>query len=233
MRDHMLRTYLSTVAAQGVPETTDLWPAISRRIADRERPARRGLDRCRVSLAIAAALVLVIGWALVGPSLFGQSSTALAADIARQDPQVAAILRGDVSTVTVTSVVDEVATVVVQGSQGQEVTVTVDLRSRIVTKVYQGPVLSPDLTALAMTLVRADPRTSALLDRGATTGRIAPIFVTAEAIDPATGLRTENTQTWAQVPLDLDGQEWMAYVDLVQVRIDQLIDPHGSQVSLP
>lgn len=233
MRDHMLRTSLSTLAAQAVPETTDLWPAISRRLADRGRPARLGLDRRRVSLATAAALVLVVGWALVGLSLPGQSSTALAADIARHDPQVAAILRGDVSIVTVTSVVDEVATVVVQDSQGQEVTVTVDLRSRIVTKVYQGPQLSPDLTARTMALVRADPRTSALLDRGATVGRIMPIFVTSESIDGATGLPTEHTETWAQVPLGLDGQEWMATVDLVQGRIDQLVNPQGSQVPLP
>lgn len=233
MRDQLLRTSLSTVAAEGVPETTDLWPAISRRLADRGRPARRGLDRRRVGLGTAAALVLVVGLALVGRSLPGQSSTALAADLARHDPQVEAILRGDVSIVTVTSVVDEVATVVVEDSHGQKVTVTVDLRNRIVTKVYQGPQLSPELTTRAMAVVRADRRTKLLLDRGATLGSITPIFVTHDAIDPVTGLPTQGTETWEQVPLDLGGQEWTAYVDLVQGRIDQLIDPQGSQVPLP
>jgi hypothetical protein len=233
MRDQMLHTSLSTVAAEAVPDTTDLWPAISRRLADRGRPVRRGLDRRRIGLATTAALVLVVGWALVGRSLPGQSSTALAADLARHDPQVEAILRGDVSIVTVTSVVDEVATVVVEDSHGQKVTVTVDLRSRIVTKVYQGPQLSPELRARATALVRADPRTSALLDQGAALGPITPIFVTHDAIDPVTGVPTQGTETWAQVPLDLSGQEWVAYVDLVQGRIDQLVDPHGSLVPLP
>ena len=232
MRDQTLRASLSTIASGAVPEATDLWPAISRRLADRGRPARWGVDRRRVGLATAAALILVVGWAVIGRPLPGQSSTALAADLARHDPQVEAILRGDVSVVTVTSVVDEVATVVVEDSHGQKVTVTVDLRSRIVTRVYQGPQLSTDLTARAMSVVRADPRTRSLLDRGATIGRATPIFVTHDSIDPVTGLPTQGTETWAQVQLDLDGQDWTAYVDLVRGRIDQLVDPTGSQVPL-
>ena len=60
-----------------------------------------------------------------------------------------------------------------------------------------------------------------------------PVFVTGEVLDPATGLTKEKTETWAQVPLALDGQEWMAYVNLPEARIDQLVDPQGSQVPLP
>jgi hypothetical protein len=233
MRDDLLRDTLASIALQALPETTDLWPAISRRLAERARPTRLRLDRRRVGFAATAAFVVVVSWTLVQPGLPSQSSTVQAADIARNDPQVAAILRGDIAIVTVTSVVNEMATVVIQDSHGEQVTVAVDLRSRIVTVIYQGPQLSAVLTEQALGLVRADPRTSSLLARGAVLGRIVPILVTSRSIDPTTGAEEESTVTWAQVPLELDGMEWQAYVDLPLGKVDQLVDPQGSQVPMP
>ncbi len=233
MPDHVLRATLSSIAAAAIPETTDLWPGISARLADRKRPARLGLERRRIGFAVAAALVLVVGFALIGPSLPGQSDTTRAADLARHDPAVAAALHGDISTVTVTSVVGPVATVVVQNAVGQTVTVTVDLLHQVVTKVYQGPQLSPALVAQALAVVRTDPRTSALLVRGATIGRTMPIVISVELVSPLPGASSEGSQTWAQVFLELDGGEWAATVDLPNAKVDQLIDPRGQQVPLP
>jgi hypothetical protein len=238
MHQRTLGQTLSRIAVQAVPETIDLWPGISGELAAREpqRRPRSGVraGRARAAFVVASAMALaLVGVVVVQSLLPGQLTTTQAADLARNDPQVAAILRGDVSIATVTSVVDDVATVVVTGTHGQAVTVSVDLRDRIVTKVEQGPQLSPELTAKAITLVRTDPRTSALLDRGATTGRITPIFVTAETVDPSSGAHAQVNQTWAQVPLDLDGQEWIAAVDLVQGKVDQLLDPQGTQVPTP
>ena len=236
MRDQLLREALTNIAAEAVPETTNLWPGIDARLAERTRPARparlAGTQR-RLAFAAAAAIVVVVGWTLLRPALPGQDGTAQAADIARHDPQVAAILRGDIAIVTVTSVVDEVATVVVKDSHGQQVTATVDLRSRIVTIVYPGPQLSADLTARALTIVRADPRTSALIARGATFGRIVPMIVTYEAANPTPGGPAQGTATWAQVPLELNGKVWVAYLDLPLSRVDQLVDPQGNQVLQP
>jgi len=233
MRDDILRDTLTIIAAGAVPESTDLWPAISRRLAERVGPARRRPDRRRVALVGAAALVAVVALTLVGPRLTGEMSTAQAADVARTDPQVAALLRGDIALVTVTQVVNEVATVVVQDSHGRQVTVDVDLRSRVATIVYEGPELSPTLAARALAIVRADPRTSALIARGAVAGRITPVLVSYETSDPTNGQPTQGSQTWAQVPLELSGQRWIATVDLPQGRIDQLIDPQGQQVPAP
>lgn len=233
MRDQLLREALTNIAAEAVPETTNLWPGIDARLAERTRPARQARYQRRFAFAAVAALFVVVGWTLLRPALPGQDSSAQAADIVRHDPQVAAILRGDIAIVTVTSVVDEVATVLVKDSHGQQVTATVDLRSRIVTSVYQGPQLSADLTARALTIVRTDPRTSALLARGATLGRITPMIVTYEAANPTPGGPAQGTETWAQVPLELNGQEWVAYVDLPLSKIDQLLDPQGNQVQQP
>ena len=238
MPAQILHDRLSAIAGEAVPGSTDLWPGISRQLAGHDRPAgrqfglRMGGPRL-AAIALAAAALALVGLVVIQSLVPGQLSTTQAADLARSDPQVAAILRGDIAIVTVTSVVNDVATVVVQDSHGQAVTVSVDLRSRIVTKVYQGPQLSAALTAAALAVVRADPRTSALLARGATFGRITPIYVTGEAIDPVTGATKETTETWAEVPLELDGQEWKAEVNLPGARIDQLIDPQGAQVPPP
>ena len=101
------------------------------------------------------------------------------------------------------------------------------------TSVYQGPQLSADLTARALSVVRTDPRTSALLARGAALGRIMPIVVTYEAANPTPGAPAQGTETWAQVPLELNGQEWIASVDLPLSKVDQLLDPQGNQVLQP
>lgn len=233
MHDHALRDTLSRIASDAVPDATDLWPGISRHVADQPQRARIRLDARRIGLVVVAALVIVVGWTLAQPSLAGRLSTAEAADIARHDPEVAAILRGDIAIVTVTSVVDDTATVVVQDSHGQQVVVSVNLVTRIVTRVYHGPQLSSGLTEQAQAVVRKDPRTSVLLGRGATFGEITPIAVTYELANPSTGRPTQGTETWAQVRLELDGKEWVARVNLPLDKIDQLLDPQGAEVPLP
>jgi hypothetical protein len=236
MNAQLLRDTLTTIAIQAVPESTDLWPGISRRLNERGGSSRlpRGLrlPQSRIGRVATVAMVFV-GLLLIQSLLPGRLNTAQAADLARHDRQVEAFLGGDIALVTVTSVANDVATVVVQDSRDKEVRVAVDLRSRIATIVYQGPQLSPALTAKALDVVRADPRTSTLLARGATLGRIMPIAVGYEGVDPTTGQPTQGSATWAQVPLELEGQEWVAYVDLPSSRIDQLIDPGGNQVPVP
>jgi hypothetical protein len=236
MQAEVLRQTMSSMAEDAIPETIDLWPRIAGQLAGEPSRSRLGLwqrmPRVRVLQAAALAMALA-GIVLVQTLMPGQLTAAQAADIARGDPQVAALLRGDITIATVTSTVNGVATVVVEDSQGQQVTVAVDLRSRVATVVYHGPKLSDALTTKALEVVRTDPRTSALLDQGATIGRIMPIQVSFQGVDPATGEPTQGSETWAQVPLELDGKEWSAYVNLPTGRIDQLVDPQGQQVQLP
>ena len=233
MHDQALRASLSRIAVDAIPDATDLWPAISERVPDLIERAPSRLGPRRVGLLIAAAMIAVVAWTFAGPSLTGRLSTAQAADIARHDPQVDAILRGDIALVAVTTVVNDTATVLVQDSRGEQVTVSVDLRSRIVTRVYQGPQLSATMTDRALAVVRRDPRTSALFGRGASVVEILPILVAYERASPAAGTPADGTETWAQVTLELDGQRWVARVDLPLNQIDQLLDPQGTEVPLP
>lgn len=232
MSERMLGKTLGAIAEREVPDDVDLWPAVERAVRGRQRGARaRALPAA--AMVGALALVLVAGVTLISPALLGGSAEAAAIDIARHSPAVAAALSGDIAVVTVTSIVDDIAAVVVRDTSGREVDVNVDLRSRIVTSVYHGPQLSDVLAAQALRVVEADPRTADLLARGASIGRVLPIEVTGSGIDPATGSPVVASETWAQVPLSLDGREWAAYVDLPRSRIDQLIGPDGSQVPLP
>ena len=233
MLDIAVRDALSAIAADGVPAPVNLWPAISRGVASRQPPALLRPTRRRLALIAAVAVVIVAGWTLVGSPESGQLSQVQAADVARNDPEVAAILRGDIAIVTVTQVVDQTALVAVQDSHGRQVTALVDLRSRIATSVYQGPQLSPALTAQALADVTADPRTAALLARGATIGRIVPVEVAFQRADPSPGQAAQGSETWAQVPLVVDGQTWTAMVDLPNARLDQVLDPQGQAVPLP
>ena len=236
MQAEALRRTLSSIAEDAIPQSTDLWPGIAGQLTDEPRRSRRwfGLRIPQVRVLQAAAVAMALAAIVLVQTLMpGQLTAAQAADIARNDPQVAALLRGDITIATVTSTANGVATVVVEDSEGQQVTVAVDLRSRVATVVYHGPQLSDELAAKALDVVRADPRTSALLDQGATIGRIMPIQVSFQGVDPATGEPTQGSETWAQVPLELDGKEWSAYVNLPTGRIDQLVDPQGQQVQLP
>jgi hypothetical protein len=59
------------------------------------------------------------------------------------------------------------------------------------------------------------------------------LVVTYESTDSTTGRPSQRTETWAQVTLELDGEAWVARVDLALGRIDQLLDPQGAEVPLP
>jgi hypothetical protein len=226
-----LRTMLTTIATEGVPDT-DVWPAVNRGVS-RPQPGGSSPVRLRTGLVVAAALLLVAGWTLIRPSVSADITTAQAGELARNDPQVAALLRGDILMTTVTSVVDGAAIVVVTDSFGRQVIVNVDIRSRIVSRVYEGPQLSAPMSQRAIDLVHADPRTSALLIRGATLGQITPVEISFVRASPTDGQSAAGTAIGARVPLDLDGQEWVATLDLTNANLDQLVDPSGRQVTSP
>ncbi|MCJ7677169.1 MAG: hypothetical protein MUO35_05555 [Anaerolineales bacterium] len=234
-RERLLFDRLQAAASADVPEAVDLWPSIERRLAEPDSGSKRApRSRSRFRrLALAGITIAVLGFAVVVgvlPALTGGSPVALAADLARNSPEVAALLRGDIEMVTVVEIVDGAATVVVQDSTGQDITVKVDVKRRIVSAVYHGPQLSDELTLKALRVLRGDPRTRELLEQGASLGRITPILVGSVKVDPQTSETSETSETWAQVPVQLGDATWEAYIDLPQGKIDQLVAPDGSQV---
>jgi hypothetical protein len=188
---------------------------------------RRGL-RWGMVAGVAAAIVLVIMVQMFRP-MGGQSSTALASDIVMADPAVLAALEsGQVEMVTITKLVGDTATVLVEGAVGETISVEVDLSTRAVTaihtEVFSGPKLNDEDEARALSIARADPRVAAILEGGAEITRVLPVFVTGQRIDPDTGKVTEEHSMIAQVWMTKGSQQWYAYVNLDTEQVTDVVE---------
>ncbi|GAJ03995.1 unnamed protein product [marine sediment metagenome] len=133
-----------------------------------------------------APIALIIGLTIILPSLTGQSVEAQAADIAQNSPQVRAALgSGEVKVVKVIKVVDNKGTVICQGELGV-ITTEVDLETKEVVGVSR-----PELTEAgeeeAVDIAKADPRVQELLDKGASIGKVSPMYSFGMRVNPETG----------------------------------------------
>jgi hypothetical protein len=171
-------------------------------------------------LASALVITLIAALSITLPSLFGQSDTALAAEIAQNSPEVIAALGGDeISEVDVIEINNGMATVIVHGTLGITVTVEVDLLTEIVTEVIGGPQLTDEEKEKALSILHSDPRIQALFDNGAVIQALLPIEVQLTSI---TG--EEVTEIWAQAWINLGDKQYGAQVDLIQERVVSLSD---------
>ena len=177
----------------------------------------------RTALAGVLAIALIVGLAIALPSLTGQSSEALAADIAENSPQVWAALGGGEVTVKVIKLVDDKGTVLCIGELGI-VTAEVDLKTKGVTEV----VLMPELTGAdeqrAIDIAKADPRVKELLDKGAMIGRVSPMYSFETRMNVETGEMEEFSKTLARVAIELGGKNWAAEVDLTEGKVVSLVE---------
>jgi len=191
--------------------------------------AARGLTSPRpvwkTALASVLAIALIIGFAIGLPSLMGQSPEVLAAEIAQNSPEVIAALGGDeIETVKVLNIKDNMATVIVEGRMGGIVTAFVSLLSKEVTEVVGGPQLTDEEKGRALNILRADPRITELLDRGAVIDMVLPMYVHLSRVNQETGEIEEITETWAQVWINLGDKQWGAQVDLIRGKVVSLTD---------
>jgi hypothetical protein len=173
------------------------------------------------TLAIVLAFVLAIGL----PSLIGQSPEVLAAEIAQNSPDIIAALGGDeVETVKVLNIIDNMATVIVEGKLGGIVNALVDLHTKVVTQAVSGPQLTDEEKEKALDIVNADSRVRELLDRGAVIDLVLPMYVTFSRVNQETGEIEEITETWAQMWINLGNTQWGVQVDLIRGKVVSLTD---------
>ena len=176
------------------------------------------------------ALALVVGLSLTIPSLSTESVYAQAADIAQNSPQVRAALGdGEVQVVKVIKVVDNKGTVICQGELGV-ITTEVDLETKEVTVVSM-----PELTEAgeeeAVDIAKADPRVQELLDKGASIGKVSPMYSFGTRVNPETGEIEEFSEELARVEITLGETIWIAHVDLANEEVVRLreITPGGRE----
>jgi len=89
--------------------------------------------------------------------------------------------------------------------------------------IIGGDKLTEAEEALAMDILKADPRIQSLLAGGATIDIVLPILVELGKVNPETGQTETVQETWAQAWIaGIDGKTWGAVVDLVKGEVAQL-----------
>jgi len=170
------------------------------------------------------AIALIIGLTIALPSLTGQSAEALAAEIAENSPQVQAALGdGEVEVVKVIEVVDEKGRVICRGVTGL-VTAEVDLKTKQVTEVVRMPELTAADEQEAIDIAKADPRVQELLNKGASIGKVSPMYSFGTRVNPETGEIEEFSEELVRVEITLGETIWIARVDLAEEKVMRLME---------
>jgi hypothetical protein len=182
----------------------------------------------KIAMAGVLTLVLIAALSIAIPSLTGQSDQALAAEIARNSPQVqAALVGGEVQVMKVIKVVDDKGTVVCRGELGV-VTAEVDLKIKEVIEVVHMFALTEAEKEKAVSIANADPRVKELLDKGAGIVRVSPAYFFVARMNPETGKTEEFSEVLARVEIELAEKIWTADVNLSEGKVVRLIPPMES-----
>ena len=238
-----LRQALEVTAAQAAP-SPQAWAQIRQRIeAEQQRVTVLGLAKSRLKgakdimtrslvlrqpvwktvVAGVLAVALIAGLAIALPSLTGQSPEALAADIARNSPEIQAVLGGEAITVKVIKLVDGKGTVIAKGEIGL-VTAEVDLKTKEATEVVFITVLTAADDREAINIAKADPRVKVLLVKGAMIGRVSPMYFFGTRMNVETGATEEFSETLVRVEIEWIEKNYAAEVDLDARKVIRLVE---------
>ena len=187
--------------------------------------------------ALASALsVIVLGAILAGVFYtVTPSPSVIAADVVKKDPVIQQKLSGDGEIIVVQVVVqDRIARVVCGRGMGDFIEADVDIYGRTVvtTRRYEGlfmAELAPDAHENAINIALLDARVKPLLTKGATVGRVFPVFtgISSIAISNNNVVKVTPAACHAIVPLYVDGKAWLVDVDLETKKIDRIIEPQS------
>ena len=185
--------------------------------------------------ALASSLTLIVIGAICGVAFYfaSPSPAVIAADIVKKDPGIQQRLSGagDIIIVRV-EVRERMATVVCGRSMGDFIEADVDIPGRAIvnTKRFEGlfiPEVPLEAQDSAVKIASSEPSVKAMLDKGATIGRIFPIFssISSIAIVNGTILKVSPAATQAVVPIIVNDKVWMVQVNLEQNRVERIIEP--------
>lgn len=184
----------------------------------------------KTAVAGVLAIALIAGLVIALPLLTKQSPVALAAEIAKNSPEVQAALGSEeIKAVRVLEIVDQKGTVLVQAEMVL-VAAKVDLETKEVIEVYDVlyDVPVPELTAAdeqkAINIAKADPELQELFKQGATISKIQPTraLIFKEVVDPDGEIIYEglvSTDLMVMIYLTLGEEVWQAQIDLAGERV--------------
>jgi len=187
--------------------------------------------------ALASALsVIVLAAIMAGLFYFAAPSPAvIAADVVKKDPSIQQKLSGAGEIIIVrVEVQDRIARVVCGRGVGDFIEADVDIYGRTVvtTRRFEGlfmAELAPEAHENAINIALLDPRVKPLLARGATVGRVFPVFSSISSITISNGNLVKVTPSayHAIVPLYIDNKAWLVDVNLEEKKIDRIIEPQS------
>jgi hypothetical protein len=168
------------------------------------------------------------------------SPAVIAADVVKNDLAIQQRLTGTGEIIIVrVDVRDGMASVVCCRGMGDFIEADVDINVRTVvqTRRYEG-LFMPDLPRgqqeMAIQIASSDPRVKALIDKGAKTGRVFPIFSSISRMSVVNGniLKVTPAASQAVVPVLLDGKTWLVQVDLEEMKIERVIEQQSNSPGL-
>lgn len=188
-------------------------------------------------VALASSLALIMIGVVLGAAVYlaSPSPAVIAADIVKKDPGIQQKLSGagDIVIVRV-EIREHMATVVCGRSTGDFIEADVDIPGRVIvsTKRFEGlfiPEVPMEAQDSAVKIACTDPSVKAMIDKGATIGRIFPVFSSINNIAIINGniLKVTPATTQAVVPVILDSKVWLVQVNLEQNKVEKIIEPQS------
>ena len=193
-------------------------------------PAWRAAAASGLALFVVAAALATVFY-IVSPS-----PSVIAADVVKRDPAIQQRLTGTGEIIIVrVDVRDGMASVVCCRGAGDFIEAEVDINVRTVvqTRRYEGlfmPELPREEQDRAIRIASSDPRVKALMDDGAKTGRVFPVFSSISRMTVVGGniLKVTADVSQAVVPLLLDGKTWLVQVNMQEMKIERLIEQQSN-----
>jgi hypothetical protein len=194
----------------------------------------------RAAAASGLALFVVAGVLAAVFYIAGPSPAVIAADVVKKDLAIQQRLTGSGEIMIVrVDVRDGMASVVCCRGMGDFIEADVDINVRAVvqTRRYEGlfmPELPLEEQAKAIQIASSDLRVKALIDNGAKTGRVFPIFSSISRMSIVNGnvLKVTPAASQAVVPVLLDGKTWLVQVDLEEMKIERVIEQQSNSPGL-
>lgn len=187
--------------------------------------------------ALASALSVIVLAAILASVFYvvAPSPSVIAADVVKKDPAIQQKLSGVGEIIIVRVEVQErIARVVCGRGMGDFIEADVDISDRTVvnTRRFEGlfmAELAPEAHENAINIALLDSRVKPLLAKGATVGRVFPVFssISGIAISSDNMIKITPSTYHAIVPLYVGGKAWLVDVDLEGKKIDRIIEPQS------
>jgi len=188
------------------------------------------------ALVSTLAIALIVSSALFVPSLVSPSAETLAADIAKNSPEVRALVGGEPIDVAI-EITNGTAYVLCLGHSGESAISVVDVVNKtelqVVEVKWELPQLSEEEKAKAIGIVEANSKAQELLSNGGTIAKVVcyPMSVKIKVGDDELTLEEEKTGSVIAgviivAPYKEDDEaQWVFQVDLAKEEVVDIIEP--------